>query len=197
MKTVAIVPVKRLSEAKGRLADALTAQARVVLARHMLDHVLDTILRAARIDGVAVISPDETLPLPSGVELIRQKGSGLNKILEQGRAWSVEQTSDALLVVFADLPLLTSTELNEIVEAGSERNTIVIAPDRHGEGTNALLSHPPSLARFHFGPHSYTRHLQAATQANARAVTYTSPGTTFDIDTPRDLEEYGGRSAAC
>lgn len=187
MKTAAVVPLKRLSEAKGRLADVLTPEERARLAREMLDQVLAAILASERIAIAAVITPDPTLPLPHDVTLLRQKGSGLNRILGQGRSWAIEEGADALLVIFADLPLLTSAELDEIVNAGNEPNTIVLAPDRHREGTNALLAHPPFLARFHFGTHSFVRHVEAASQAGAACITYTSPGTTLDIDTPDDL----------
>jgi 2-phospho-L-lactate guanylyltransferase len=192
MKTVAIVPLKRLSEAKGRLAGALTGQARAELAREMLGHVLEAILMSECVHVTAVISPEEELQLPPGVTLIEQKGSGLNNILEQGRRWAIEQGADALLIVFADLPRLSAAEIKEMVESGSEPKTIVLAPDRRGEGTNALLSNPPSLARFHFGSHSYARHLRSAARAKAHAITYTAPGTTLDIDTPEDLAEYRG-----
>jgi 2-phospho-L-lactate guanylyltransferase len=102
----------------------------------------------------------------------------------------MEQGADAILIVFADLPTLSAAEVKELVESGREANTIVLAPDRRSEGTNALLSNPPSLARFHFGSHSYARHLRSAAQAKARTITYSSPGTKSDIDTPEDLAEY-------
>jgi 2-phospho-L-lactate guanylyltransferase len=189
MKTAAVVPLKRLDEAKGRLAGVLTPHERALLARKMLDHVLNAILSSTLIDIVAVITPDDTLPLPPDVTLLPQKGSGLNRILEQGRRWSIEQNADALLIIFADLPLLTPRDLDALVKAADKPNTIVLAPDRHGGGTNALLAHPPSLAHFNFGPHSYRRHLQAAARVDARSIAYTSPGTTLDIDTPDDLQK--------
>jgi 2-phospho-L-lactate/phosphoenolpyruvate guanylyltransferase len=191
VKTVAVVPVKRLDEAKVRLSGALTQKERAEFVRAMLGDVLSALEGSGRISRVAVISPDaEELRLPQGVVPLRQGCDGLNNILEQGREWAADEGADALLVVFADLPVLTAAQIAELVDSGREPNTLVIAHDRHGEGTNAMLAHPPGIASFHFGPQSYSRHLQAATRNGASAVTYRSPGTTLDIDTPYDLEEY-------
>ena len=188
MKTLAIVPVKRLSEAKGRLAGVLSSEERVRLARQMLNHVLSTLRASKQIEMIAVISPyPEELQLPPDVVALTQAQYGLNDLLEQGREWAVGEGADALLVIFSDLPLLTTNDIRAMVRAGSDPYTVVLAPDRHGRGTNALLSHPPTLAPFRFGPHSYSHHLRATQQAGARPVTYNSLNTALDLDTPDDL----------
>src|SRR5215213_1577256 len=58
VKTVAVVPVKSLDQAKTRLASILSPEERALLARDMLSHVLDALLSSTDIDGVAVISPN-------------------------------------------------------------------------------------------------------------------------------------------
>ena len=187
MRTAVVVPVKSPAQAKTRLATVVTPQGRAALARDMLCHVLDVLSCAEGVAGVAVITPDTRLPLPEDVVLIEQSKEGLNTLLEQGREWGKEIGADALLVIFADLPLLSVEEIEEMLALGREKNTVVLAPDRHRTGTNAMLAHPAALARFAFGENSLARHRALAREAGARVVEYISEGTSFDVDTPDDL----------
>ncbi len=80
-------------------------------------------------------------------------------------------------------------ELNDGLELG---RPAVIAPDRAGQGTNALLVRPAALMPFAFGERSYGRHLALARDAGVEPAIYRSPGTQFDVDTAGDLAELRG-----
>lgn len=184
------MPIKGLLHAKTRLASRLSPTERADLARDMLAHVLGAIEEsgAVAVAAVAVISPQpEELDLPPGVTALLQTEDGLNVLLEQGREWATAQGADALMVTFADLPLLLPADIERIVRLGKPANTVVLAPDRHNQGTNIMLLHPPALIPFSFGPNSYEAHRTAALQARARLEVYRSCSTSLDIDTPDDL----------
>lgn len=182
------MPIKGLLHAKTRLASRLSPTERATLARDMLAHVLGAIEASGAVAAVAVISPQpEELDLPPGVTALLQIEDGLNALLEQGREWATAQGADALMVVFADLPLLLPADIERIVHLGKSTNSIVLAPDRHNQGTNIMLLHPPALIPFAFGPSSYEAHRTAALQARARLEVYRSCSTALDIDTPDDL----------
>jgi len=190
VKTVAVVPVKSLREAKSRLSGALTPQERATLTHDLLDHVLGAIYESGAVDAVAVISPDfYGLSLPLWVVPIEQTKQGLNGLLEHGRTWAMSEGAGALMVIFADLPLLTPGDIRNIIELGKHSGTVVLAPDRHGQGTNIMLSHPIEMARFAYGPHSFQEHQTLAREAGAHVEIYNSPGTTLDIDTPDDMAQ--------
>ena len=189
MKTVAVVPVKGLGLAKSRLGGILTAEERALLVLDMLAHVLGALRHSGVVDEVAVISPSpEELPLPEGVHALKQRKPGLNPALEQGRRWAVSREADAVLVAFADLPALTARDISRIAKLGKAEGTVVLAPDRHGTGTNLMLAHPPQMARFAFGPGSFAAHSHLAEEAGARVKVYRAYGTGLDIDTLDDLE---------
>jgi 2-phospho-L-lactate guanylyltransferase len=194
LKTVAVVPVKNLQEAKSRLADTLAPQERTSLTLDMVARVLDAITSSGVVAEVAVITPPQSLHLPPGMHRVEQVGSGLNNALEQGREWAINQQADALLVVLGDLPLLSAGDIRAICELGQSARTVVLAADRHGRGTNAMLSHPPSLARFIFGRDSFPKHRLAAQRAGAEVLEYSSDGTLLDVDTPDDLSRFMGGS---
>ncbi len=188
MKTVAVVPIKALLNAKSRLANRLSPAERAEIARDMLAHVLHVIEQSGVIAEVAVISPrPEELRLPPGVTPLLQVEDGLNALLEQGRDWATAQGAGALLLAFADLPLLQPSDIKQIVRLGKSPRTVVLAPDRHNQGTNLMLLHPPALIPFSFGSNSYDAHRADTLTAWARLEVYRSPGTSLDIDTPDDL----------
>jgi 2-phospho-L-lactate/phosphoenolpyruvate guanylyltransferase len=168
---------------------------RASLAREMMDHVLEAVVGSGAMSGVAVISPDE-IDLPEGVTYLRQRRAGLNNLLEEGRHWALEQGAEAVMVVFADLPLLSAADVARIVEMAREPGTVVLAPDRHETGTNVMLARPVSLAQFAFGPGSYARHRELYEEAGAIVRTYVSRGTSLDIDTPGDLSQLETNLAA-
>jgi 2-phospho-L-lactate guanylyltransferase len=188
MKTVAVVPVKSLSEAKSRLAGSLSPGQRATLALDMLHHVLGAIAASAVIDEIVVISPEPgALDLHPGVTYLQQTRSGLNNVLEQGREWAASTGAGALLVVLADLPLLAPDDISAMAGLAAAPNTVVLAPDRRGVGTNAMLVRPLSRAHFSFGTRSYPVHRARYIEAGMEVKTYSSPGTSLDVDTPDDL----------
>ena len=88
----------------------------------------------------------------------------------------------------ADLPLLTVKGIEELIALATDPPVVVIAPDRHGTGTNALLSSPPGLIEYDFGPNSFDRHLACANHAGVRIEICKLPSLELDIDLPEDLE---------
>src|SRR5207302_7322924 len=66
--------------------------------------------------------------------------------------------------------------------------SMLIVPDRHGTGTNALLLTPPDALAPSFGPGSCERHARQARAAGVAAEVVEVPSLATDIDTPEDLE---------
>ena len=64
---------------------------------------------------------------------------------------------------------------------------VVIVPDRHGSGTNALLLAPPSVVGPSFGAGSFARHAAQARAAGATVKVSDLPSLGLDVDTPDDL----------
>ena len=188
MKTMAVVPVKSLHETKSRLASALSPEERSALTLSMLDHVLSAIRESGVISRIGIVSPNsKELSLPADIAVIEQTRSGLNNHLEEGREWAISNGADALMIIFSDLPLLTPGDIKAITKLGKRKGTVVLAPDRHRGGTNIMLTHPVSLSVFAFGQGSYHKHQSQTLAQGCRIETYTSEGTSLDIDTPEDL----------
>ena len=65
---------------------------------------------------------------------------------------------------------------------------MLIVPDRHETGTNALVLTPPDAMAPSFGPGSRERHETDALRAGARHEVVAVPTLALDVDTPDDLE---------
>ncbi len=195
VRTVAIVPMNRLSLAKSRLASALDPEGRRQLALWMGERVLRAIRESDLVERSAVVSPDPevmTWARERDIEALSQSEGDLNAGLELGRQWSIAQAADALLVLFGDLPLLAAADVRSLIEAVRSRDTpaaVALAPDRADTGTNALALRPPGALPFLFGAESFSRHIEAARQFGLDVRVIRRIGTSFDVDTPGDLDE--------
>lgn len=194
MNIWAIVPVKPFNRAKSRLADALEPEQREQLAMRLLERTVRMLVPLARIQGVLVISRDTkalSMVREWGAQTVQESGAPeLNNALYRAthavRTWG----GDAVLVVPADLPLLTAKDIEEVVNLGRYHNTVVVAPDRHEHGTNLLLVRPPGLIPYSFGEDSFATHQRLANEVGATIHIYRSKQVALDLDTPSDLLYY-------
>jgi 2-phospho-L-lactate guanylyltransferase len=192
VRIIAIVPVGALEGAKSRLGGTLDAEERRELVDRMLERTVRATLATPGIAETLVVSPDrEALAAGSalGARTLLQRSQGLNRGLREARDDAIAGGADAIVVVPIDLPLLSPDALAEVIAPTAvvlERPLVVLAPDRHGRGTNALLLAPPDAIEFGFGGDSRVAHAACAAEAGARYVELDGP-LSVDLDTPDDL----------
>jgi len=188
----AIVPVKPLRRGKSRLAGALSEDERTDLNRSLLQNTLKTLSELKEVEEVLVISRDPhalTIARNYGARTVRENGQpGLNTALKRATVVAQVYATGAVLVLPADLPLVTGEDVLALIERAGEPPAVVIAPDRHGTGTNALLISPSGLIEYDFGENSFQRHCQRAKEAGARLEIVNIPSLGLDLDLPEDLE---------
>ena len=190
-RVVAVVPVAGLEGAKSRLGEVLDAEERHDLVERLVRHTVATVAAAPGIDEAIVVTPDDevrALALELGARPIRQLGRGLDAGLREGRADALATGAAAMVIVPIDLPRLSTAAVEALIAplASPERPLVVLAPDRHGRGTNALLVAPPDAIELRFGPDSREAHRRAAEAAGARFVEI-GGALALDLDTPDDL----------
>jgi len=187
----AIVPVKPLRRAKSRLASVLSKEDRLELSQRMLTHTLEILGEIHSIERTLVVSRDSralALARKLGARTVTERGSPqLNRALVRATLVARRYNVSAVLVLPADLPLLTREDIESLIARGSDPPVVVIAPDRRRSGTNALLSSPPGLIEYAFGPQSFPRHLEHARVAGVRLEICELPSLALDVDMPEDL----------
>ncbi len=188
----AIVPVKPLRRGKSRLAGVLSSDERAALNHYLLTHTLDMLSAVPEIEHVLVISRDPqalALAREHGARTVQEDGAPqLNLALARATAVVRQYTTRGALILPADLPLLNPGDIRLLVERAAKPPVVVIAPDRRGEGTNALLTCPVGIIQYIFGPNSFQRHCERARQMGVRIEIVELPSFGLDLDLPEDLE---------
>ena len=195
MRTLAVLPVKSFGLAKQRLGEAVGVDHRRALARAMAGDVLEALGRVQGLDGVILVTA-ESLDLEAAsssarrfapsVEVVHDpEEAGQSAAALRGIRAAVERGAERVLLVPGDCPALEPDELAALLR--EPREGVVIVPDRHGAGTNALLIAPPAALDPAFGPGSFARHAALAHAAGARVRIGRLPSLELDVDTPGDL----------
>lgn len=193
---VAVVPLKALSRAKGRLAGHLPARDRRELVAWMFARVIAACRGASGVDAVLVVAGDDAaadLGRKLAVPVLVERKPGLAAAMAAADTMTAGAT--ASLVVAADLPLAGADDLDAVCRAGRRGPCVVVAPTRDG-GTAALLRRPAGVIVPAYGPSSATAHLAAAAAAGARGVRLSVPALAFDVDTAEHLRALHPRDLA-
>jgi 2-phospho-L-lactate guanylyltransferase len=194
MRTIAILPMKSFGAAKERLSDALAGGSRQALAQAMFADVLTSLRHVEGVEAIAVVTRDriaEAAALASNATVIwDDEEAGQSQAARMGVAHARAEGYARALLVPGDTPLLDPAEVTALLErAEAEALDVVVVPDRHGAGTNALLLRPPDAIEPSFGPGSRESHVRAAAAAGVSCDVDPLPSLVVDVDTPEDLSE--------
>jgi 2-phospho-L-lactate/phosphoenolpyruvate guanylyltransferase len=188
---VILVPVKNLSGAKQRLASQLDQKLRTELAQAMLHDVLSALAAWTNRPDVAVVSSD-----PFALKLARvydfevipdPANPGETGAIEMATQICVERGIASTLVIPADIPLMQSWELEEILKQAPAAGSVLV-PAADGRGTNAAYRSPAALFPLRFGNDSFKPHHAAAQATGKPCVVLRLPGIAVDVDSPEDLQ---------
>jgi 2-phospho-L-lactate guanylyltransferase len=190
-RVVVIVPVGTLEGAKSRLGETLDAEERRDLVVRMIRRTVEAAVATPGVAETIVVTPDDEvrgLALAAGARPLLQRSQGLNRGLREARDEAIAGGADAIAVVPIDLPMISPEALAAVLAplGAGDRPLVVIVPDRHGRGTNALVVAPPDAIEFGFGGDSRAAHASCAVEAGARLVELDGP-LSVDLDTPDDL----------
>jgi 2-phospho-L-lactate guanylyltransferase len=181
-----LVPIKRRSATKQRLGGRLSPELRLALTRAMLESVTDALRKSRRVDHVAFASAERDT-IPAEFPVLPDMGAGLNAVLEDARRFLIARGADEILVLPADLPMISAADIDAVVESG-RRGGFALGADDAGLGTNALFLRTSATFRFQFGAGSRARHLEEAMRAGCTPAEVSFPGLSFDVDQPQDLD---------
>jgi 2-phospho-L-lactate guanylyltransferase len=191
----AVVPVKRFALAKRRLMPALGASERALLARLMLEDVLDALSRASEhLAGVAVVTADEDAARLAECHhaiVVSDEGhDDINLALRLGIAAIVKQGAGAVLVIPSDIPQLLPEAVVGAVDAIAASHTLAVVGATQDGGTNLLACRPATMVPLCFGPDSFESHCRAARAQGMKICALPAGNIGLDIDRPEDLASF-------
>jgi 2-phospho-L-lactate guanylyltransferase len=175
----AVIPYKKAS-AKSRLSPVLTREEREEFVELMLNQVIDT-LKEAGIGTIDILSPSTYgLENMTKANVLLDK-SDLNEALNR----YLKQAEEPVIIVMADLPLLSSKHVKEII---STKKDVCVVPGKGG-GTNSLFIKNPSRYTVRYYGSSFLTHCSIAEETGQSVEVYDSLFAGTDIDEPEDLVE--------
>jgi 2-phospho-L-lactate/phosphoenolpyruvate guanylyltransferase len=192
MRTAAILPVKRFSEAKQRLGASVADPLRRDLARAMVGDVLSALRDCVEIERTIVVTCEQSVAAAAhylGAIVIPDTAEeSQSAAVAHGVERAAAEGFERVLCIPGDCPALDPGELAALLETPpTDAAEVVVVPDRHGTGTNGLLLTPPGAIAPSFGPGSCERHLQLAREAEVAVRVERLPSLLLDIDTGDDL----------
>jgi 2-phospho-L-lactate guanylyltransferase len=191
VRTTAVLPVKSFSRAKQRLSQAVGGDDREQLAAAMVGDVLEALTAVPQIDDVVVVTAE-----PLAARAAERAGAavvddpeeiGQSAAAERGIDAAVARGAERALLVPGDCPAVEPDEVARLLARTAGDPSVVIVPDRHGSGTNALLLTPPGALTPSFGTGSFARHAALARAVGATVKVCDLPSLGLDVDTPDDL----------
>ncbi len=203
---IALVPLKGFRDGKTRLSPVLDEDARGRLAFWMMRRVLRSLAEAQSVERMVLISKDvdaQSAAQTLGAESFFEESGDLNGALREAVALFGQfpggpdaasgTPPEAVLIIPADVPLLKPEDVDAIAAlGGTDAPCVVAAPSHRGEGTNALLLHPPDVLSPSFGTDSFNGHRAQAVAQGVAFIEHRSAGLGLDIDLPEDLKTLRG-----
>ena len=188
-----LLPVKDLRNSKQRLVGVLSPQERFELAQAMLSDTFRAVRRARRANRVFVVTnyaPAIQAASENGWHVLLEdqqisESASVDFASRQCEALGVA----ALLRLPLDLPILQSSDIDDLLAIESTAPAVVMVPSRDGTGTNAILRTPPTLFPSHFGPGSFAKHCAEAERCRAQVLVRRNPRLEMDVDDESDLRD--------
>jgi len=201
VRTAAILPVKRFPVAKSRLGGAVGEPSRRELAEAMAGDVMAALAEVEALGWTIVVTAE-----PAAAVRARELGacvvedpeeSGQSAAAGRGIARALAMGAERVLCVPGDCPALEPGEVADLLRSHERGGGtgVLIVPDRHGTGTNALLLSPPTVIAPSFGTDSCERHRRLAAAAGASCELAHPPSLLLDVDTGADLRALRDRLA--
>lgn len=188
------MPIKDIDDAKQRLAGILSTDERQALFRSMVEDVLEALAASAAISGILVVTRDteaERLAALYGARvLIEERNAGHTAASSFGARTLAAEGALGMLQVPGDLPLLSTSDIDTLIQAHSDAPAVTIAPSRDKLGSNGVACSPPDLLPLRFGDDSFFPHLERARALGVEPRIVERQGFALDVDTPDDLTTF-------
>lgn len=188
----AVVPVKRLEDAKKRLSGFLSSLERRRICLAMLFDVLDNLERVRCIDEVCIVTSDEQVEALvharcENVRTIKEPvHSDLNGALHHATCRLEEHGASRVLILPGDVPLVKAHAIERIL-SDDEAAQMIVVPDKNCRGTNLLVFRLPFPLKPCFGPDSFSEHRKQALERGISYSVFSAGCLRWDIDCPRDI----------
>src|ERR1700676_4040854 len=191
-----LLPIKDLRQAKQRLAPFLNPEERFGLAQAMLADTIRAVRGVRQVDKIFVVTnyaPAMQAAEENDWELLREEQQISESVsVDAASRQCADCGVTSLLRLPLDVPLVQSSDIDELLAVECVAPALVIVPSRDGTGTNAILRTPPALFPSHFGSGSFAKHCDEAQRSAAQVLVRRNPRLEMDVDDEAHLRALVG-----
>ncbi len=180
MRIFVTIPVK-LKNPKTRLSRYFDEDFRKKLVLAMLEDVLSAC------NGLDVVLISNEKPsIDFDFYFIKDNLSGLTNAVELGNNFAMKKGADATIFIPADVPLVKSTHIKEIIKAGERYNVVVARSSKNG--VSAVLRRPPNIVELKFSNKSFIDITKRLNAIGMKPKIINNFNLWLDIDTIEDIK---------
>ncbi len=195
--SLAVVPIKHLSLGKSRLLPRLERAGLELLSLAMLGDIIDALRATARIDRVAVVTPDPSVAdhaAAAGAIALLRDDPGLNPSIDAAIR-ELAEADEPVLVVLGDVAGAVAEDFDALFRELDKMQAgrgVVLAASGDG-GTSAMLRAPADIIPSCFGPQSAAAHRERAASLGVSCNILSLDSLTIDLDRAEDVEQFLAR----
>ncbi|WP_286238060.1 2-phospho-L-lactate guanylyltransferase [Neptuniibacter halophilus] len=191
MKLSIVIPMKSPERSKKRLSKVLNRRERKKLAISLFEKNLHFFREHYPQHNLLVITGSTVIKEISeaaGAEVLTEhrEMAGLNNVARIAAEYNAARGYDSQLIVPGDIETLEKHEVEQLLNHPRGERSAIVCPSYDG-GTNAILTTPPDVMPFSYGPNSCQIHLLTAFQLGLQTKRLYLEKLSFDIDRPGDL----------
>jgi len=157
----------------------------------MFEEVISTVSQSDKINKIIVVSKDKSLKeLAEKFDFIQlgDEELGVNAAVSIADDFLRDYEIDASVVLPQDIPLMTTDDLDNLLNFTESSKSILIVPSRRFDGTNALVRKPSSVMETHYDEDSYKIHLKTGKAISAKTSLVLIKRIMIDVDNQHDIE---------
>lgn len=186
-----IIPVKPFSKGKSRLSQVFDPKALYRLNVALFFRTLQTVVLSQVFDEILIVSRSKRALRwadQKGLStLLEASPHSLNTAIKQAISFLDAKERGGLVILPTDLPLMATDDLENLARL-SQKSDLVIVPDCHQAGTNAICLHAKARFEPSFGFGSFQKHCKLALKEDLNVTVWMNKHLQRDLDTQPDWE---------
>ena len=186
-----VLPLKSVKNANSRLRPILSPTEQQEVSLFMIKDVVSVLKRSINLGGLLIVTHCPIIKAYCEnleATFLEEDGNPqLNSAITKAVRFLDQLGVQKFLTVPGDVPLLSLSELDRLIQCVQESRGITLVPSHDGLGTNSLASSIPIRISPQFGVDSFSVHQQFAKDHDVSVDVLSLRGLGFDIDEPGDL----------
>ena len=156
----------------------------------MLQEVIKTVSNCELINKIVLVSKDEAalkIGRQFGAIEIFDNESGVNDAVSLADQYLSDKEFDCSVIFPQDIPIMTSSDIDNLLNFVKSNRSVIIVPSRQFNGTNALVRCPADIMKTSYDMGSYTFQMDAARTKTENISIALIRRMMLDIDDEHDL----------